>query len=189
MSNFWQGSSIKLRAFEEKDLEKYINDRVNPDSIREWYEDYIQFPSSEEDVKEYTERFNSSLKGNDKKLFIIETLYGEYAGEISIWHTDRRNGVIKYGIFLDNKMRGKGYAKEALIIVLDFYFNELNYNKAQPDAYSFNSNSHKFHEKFGFVLEGVLRNQIYTRGDYHNLHCYGMLKSEFNKLYKHEFRK
>jgi len=189
LSNYWQGNLIKLRSFEDKDLEKYINDRVNPDSKRQWCEDYIRFPFSPAEIKEQTEKYNSSLKDEDKRLFTIETLYGEYAGEISVWHTDRRNGTFKYGIFLDEKMRGKGYGKDALKIVLDFYFNELNYNKAQPDAYAFNNNSQKFHEKFGFVLEGVLRNQIYSRGEYHNLHCYGMLKNEFNKLHKHDFRK
>ncbi|MDR2939903.1 MAG: GNAT family N-acetyltransferase [Clostridiales bacterium] len=187
MKNYWQGKKIKLRAFEEKDIQKYISTRNNPDSIRQYYEDYIEFPMSESELRETIEKYTRTFIHDDRRLFVIENPEGAYAGELSIWHTHRRNGVFRYGIFLDDKMRGMGYGKEALIIALDYYFNELNYQKCSPMAYSFNINSQKFHESFGFIKEGQLRNDIYARGSYHDMIYYGMLKDEFNKLYKHDF--
>jgi RimJ/RimL family protein N-acetyltransferase len=186
--NYWTRKNIKLRAFEDKDLEKYVSERNNPDCVRQLYEDYIEFPLSELEVRKSIDSYISTFKEGDKRLFVIEEISSEeYAGEVSVWDANRRNGVFKYGIFLDEKFRGKGYAADALIIVMDYYFNELNYQKCAPTVYSSNALSQHFHEKLGFIKEGELRNDVYNRGKYHNMICYGMLKNEFAKLYKHEF--
>ncbi len=187
MKNYWQGKKIKLRAFEEKDIQKYLDERNDPDSVRQLYEDYIEFPLSENEMRNSIENYLRSLNGNDKRLFVIENFDGEYVGEISIWYTHRRNGVFRYGIFLDERMRGKGYAGDALTVVLDFYFNELNYQKCSPTVYEFNLNSQKFHKKMGFIEEGRLRSDVFVRGKYHDMIYYGMLRDEFNQKYKHEF--
>ena len=188
MNNYWQGKYIKLRAFEERDLEKYIRERSNPDSIRQFYEDHIEFPLSEVEIRKTMDAYISSLRSEDKRLFVVENLEtNEYVGEISIWSTNIRSGVFKYGIFLDQKYRGQGHGKQALIIVLDYYFNELNYQKCSPNVYSYNLISQHFHDKFGFVVEGQLRSETFSRGTYHDVICYGMLRDEFNKLYSHDF--
>lgn len=185
--NFWESKKIRLRAFEEKDMFREIYNRTSPDSVGELYEDYIKLPYSEKEVRERLEKDFLTILDNDKKYFVIENLDEEYVGRVTVWHTDRKNGVFRYGILIDKNNRGKGYGKDALIIVLDYYFNELNYQKASPTVYSFNKNSQAFHEKFGFIKEGQLRNDIYSRGSYHDMIYYGMLKEEFNNLHKHNF--
>lgn len=183
--NYWQAEHVRLRALEDKDLQMYLDERNPPDSMREWYEDRILTPSSETELKEEFAKTRDEFNRDDKKIFIIETNSMEYAGEISVWHTDKRNRYFRYGIFLKEEYRGKGYAKEALVIVLDYYFNELGFNKCSPTVYEYNKNSQKFHERFGFVLEGKLRGEVYTRGKYYDMYYYGMSNAEFNSLYKH----
>lgn len=185
--NYWENKGIRLRAIEEKDLDIYIKQRNNPDSIRQWYEDEILFPESAMDVKRKFEECLIEFGKDDKRIFIIETLDEEYAGEISVWYTKKKHGVFRYGIFLEEQFRGKGYGKQALIIVMDYYFNELNYQKASPTVYSYNTNSQAFHENFGFTLEGRLINDVYSRGVYHDMLYYGMIKDTFNKLHRHDF--
>jgi len=185
--NYWQGKQIRLRALEDADLERYIAERAQPDSIRQWYEDELLFPASEKEVRKSYDEALEEFSKDDKRIFIIETRSGEYLGEISVWNTKKRAMVFRYGIFLVEDARGKRYGKEALTIVLDYYFNELNYQKCDPTVYSFNKKSQAFHESMGFILEGRLRNDVYTRGEYHDMLVYGMLKDEFNKLHKHEF--
>lgn len=183
--NYWEGLHVRLRAFEEKDAEMYAANRHTPDGVRQFYEDYIRFPDSLDDVKKDVAKIKEDFSTDDKRVFVIETIDCVYIGEISIWFTDRVSRCFRYGIFLDNEFRGRGLAKEALVIVMDYYFNQLNYHKCSPTVYSFNKNSQKFHERFGFVLEGKLREEVYARGEYHDMYYYGMLKSEFNKKYKH----
>jgi len=185
MTNYWQTEKIRLRAPENHDLERYISKKADPNSVRQLLYDIIEPPASEADIRKNFENALTEFGKGDKRIFIIETLAGEYAGEICIWFTDLRNRVFKYGIFLEDNFRGQHIGHDALVIVLDYYFNELGYNKASPTVYEFNKASAKFHEKFGFKHEGCLRGEVYTRGQYFDMHCYGMLKTEFNALYKH----
>ena len=183
-SNFWSRGRVKVRAAEEADLSILTESRKNPDSLRQWYEDEILFPLSEKEIRDgFINDLNDFYK-DDKKLFIIETLPGDYAGQLQIWHVNRRAGVIRHGIFMEEEFRGQGFAKEALAIVLDFYFNELNYRKSSPYVYSYNINSQKFHEKFGYKLEARVKEEHYSRNGYHDLLYYSLFKDEFNEIYK-----
>jgi len=184
-NNYWQGQNILLRAFEENDITRILQSRNSVNNENQWFYDKLEFPESESGIKTAVTELLAQQKKDDKYFFIIETLDGQFAGQVEVWHTHRHNGVFKYGIQIEDDHKGKGYAAEALIIVLDYYFNELNYQKCSPTAYEFNPRSQAFHEKFGFTREGVLRNEVYTRGKYYNMICYGMLKEEFNALYKH----
>jgi len=183
--NYWEGKSIRLRAIEEGDVTRIVESRNSINNENQWYYDKIMLPESEAAMKKFCDEVLAEQKKDDKYFFIIETLNGSFVGHIYVWHTQRREGVFKYGILVDDVHKGKGYAKEALIIVLDYYFNELNYQKCNPTVYEFNTRSQAFHEKFGFVREGVLRNEVYTRGQYFSMVCYGMLKVEFGTLYGH----
>jgi len=182
--NFWEYGRVKLRAAEEADLPLFTDAGKSPDSVRQWYEDEVLFPLSEKDARDgFTDDLNNYYK-DDKKLFIVETAEdGAYAGQLSVWHTNRRSGVFRHGIFFEENYRGKGLAREALAVVLDFYFNELNYRKACPYIYAYNNYSLKFHEKFGFAFEARLKDEHFTRGAFHDVLYYGMFKDAFNETY------
>jgi len=183
--NYWQGKNIRLRAFEDGDVARLVKARNMFNNENQWFYDKLLLPDSEAGVKAACSELLASQKKDDKYFFIIETLDGQFAGQVEVWHTRQHEGVFKYGIQIEDAHKGNGYATEALVIVLDYYFNELNYQKCSPTAYEFNPRSQAFHEKFGFTREGVLRNEVYTRGRYYSMICYGMLKDEFNALYKH----
>ena len=59
---------------------------------------------------------------------------------------------------------------------LNYYFNELRYNKVNVYIYDYNTPSIKFHEKLGFKKEGRLRQMAYSMGKYHDTLFYGLLK-------------
>ena len=212
--NFWQTERIKLRAAEEPDLNILVKYGKSPDSVRQWYEDEMLFPYSEKETKElFLDDINNYYK-DDKKLFIIEAAGGtkdapaggadeaaggpvnapangvsatvdfEYAGQLSVWHANRRSGVFRHGIFLEELFRGRGLAKEALVIAMDFYFNELGYRKVCPYIYPYNANSLKFHEKLGFTFEARLKEEHFTRNGYHDVLYYSLFKDDFNALHR-----
>jgi len=183
--NYWQGERIRLRALEERDIGWMVENRNNFDHEAFWLYDKIHCPASEGSMKKIFDGIVAEQQKDDKYYFVIEGMDNDFIGHVTIWHTQVRERMFRYGILLDEKHQGKGYAAEALIIVLDYYFNELNYNKCAPTVYGYNTKSQAFHERFGFIREGALRNEIYSRGVYHDLVCYGMLKDEFNARYKH----
>ena len=73
----------------------------------------------------------------------------------------------------------RGYASEAIALVLRYYFQELRYQKASVRAYSFNEPSIRLHERLGFQLEGRLRREVYTEGRYFDVLVFGMTAEEF----------
>ena len=183
--SYWESENIRIRAIEDADIDRFVKNRHETDWEGRWLEDSLEFPESDKEAKKILVKYVKELSKDDKRFLIIETLTGEYVGSIDIWYTRQRIGNFRYGINLESEHRRKGYGKEALIIILDYYFNELNYQKCSPTVYEYNTASQAFHEKFGFLREGTLRNEVYTRGKYHAMIHYGMLKDEFNKLYKH----
>jgi len=113
---------------------------------------------------------------------VMETKEGERAGFVITFDCDRRMGTFKYGLFLLDRFKGMGYGTEAVKIMLNYYFNELRYNKVNVYIYDYNEPSIQFHEKLGFIKEGRLRQMAYSNGKYHDIIFYGMLKDEFDKL-------
>ena len=183
MDNIWEGKNVRLRTATKKDgfLFADKNGNTNTETHRRY--DYIDFPLAD---KEFGKRIDKFMKGQyfgHDFMFVIEDKNCNAVGFIITFDCDQRMGTFKYGIFMLDSAKGKGYGSEAVKIMLNYYFNELRYNKVNVYIYEFNTPSIAFHEKLGFVKEGRLRQMAYTNGKYHDTIFYGMLKSEFNEKY------
>ena len=178
--NAWKASGGGCVAIEPDDWE--VHYRWNQDSELSRHLDHVWFPQSRAAVKKWAEETALARSENDDVFLVIETLSGDYAGIISVHNAAQRNGTFKYGLAILPKQQRKGYATEAIRLVLRHYFNELRYQKANAFIYSFNTASIKLHEQFGFQLEGRLRRMIYTHGNWHDELVYGMTAEEFAAL-------
>lgn len=180
MKNFWKGQKVRLRAATENDTNLFINGDGDFDTETARRYDYIDFPLSAERIAKKITDYNKEKASKDDFLFVIETHSHENAGFIITFDCDSRSGTFKYGIFMLEKFKGSGMASEAVKIMLDYYFNELRYNKVNVYIYDYNIPSQKFHEKIGFICEGRLRQMAFSNGTYHDTIFYGLLKDEFN---------
>jgi RimJ/RimL family protein N-acetyltransferase len=106
-------------------------------------------------------------------------LDGPFVGTINTHTCDRRCGTFRYGLGILPQHQRKGYASEAIRLVLRYFFEERRYQKVNADVYSFNEPSIRLHESLGFVLEGRLRRVNFTQGQYHDALMFGMTKEEF----------
>ena len=183
---FWSTERIRIRAAEEEDAGFLAERRKTPDSLCQWYEDAIQFPQSDKETRDGFIKNLHEFYKDDMRLFMLESPDGAYAGQLSVWETNRRAGVFRHGIFLEERFRGLGLAKDALVIVMDFYFNELNYRKSAPYVYAYNLRSQKFHEDFGFTLEARMKEEHYSRDIYHDVLFYSLFKDAFNTRHKND---
>jgi RimJ/RimL family protein N-acetyltransferase len=104
---------------------------------------------------------------------------GELVGGIATHHCDARVGLVSYGLWVFDAHRGKGYASEAVCLVLRYYFQELRYQKANIEVYEINAGSRALHESLGFTLEGRRRRSVYRRGEYSDMLQYGITVEEF----------
>ena len=78
------------------------------------------------------------------------------------------------------RMPGKGIAKEAVLLILDYYFNYLRYHRCGIHIYDYNPHSIYFHEKMGFQKCGQLHEAQFFKGEYHDTMLYEMIAHEFN---------
>lgn len=182
MSDYWQGKLIRLRAIEPADGEFYQH--LNQQQYIDRNQDQIFPPSS---LHRQNKRVDEkSLEGfdNDSFAFQIEAIEsGELTGCIDTHHCDPRTGVFSYGIALDERFRGKGYATEAVLLVLRYYFQERRYQKCDVGIFDFNPESIRLHERLGFVWEGRRRRATYTGGNFHDMLLFGMTDNEFSELH------
>jgi len=173
--NIWEGEKVRLRAIVPDDWMKFHNNDQDSEGARS--SDAIYFPRSEAGTKLWAEQ--QASKGANGDHIMLETFDGELVGSINSHSCDARNGTFKYGVAVFREYWRKGYASDAVNILLRYYFNELRYVKVTAHVYAFNESSIRLQESLGFKQEGKIRNMIFTNGQHHDEYIYGLLKSEF----------
>ncbi len=179
--NFWEGKRIRLRAYEPGDAETLW--QWNQDSERARLLDFLWPPQSRARVQRQAEEGTQRGLDGDGYSWIIETLDGVPVGTLTTHNCSLRNGTFSYGVDIVSEQRGKGYAGEAIIIVLRYYFQELRYQKVTISAHADNAASIRLHEKLGYQHEGTLRRMQYTHGQYLDELFYGLTAEEFATKY------
>jgi len=182
-TNYWSGTHIRLRGIEPEDYTSFYAWNQETETARNIA--WLWFPTSQASVQDWAKTESLKKGENDEYFFVIETLAGEFVGSINANSVNRIDGTFRYGIGIVEQARRKGYAQEALRIFLNYYFNELRYNKVNAGVFEFNENSIKLHERLGFELEGRLRQTKYTQGRYWDVLIYGMTRDEFNERLGH----
>jgi RimJ/RimL family protein N-acetyltransferase len=177
--NFWQGNKVRLRAVEPSDTEFFI--KWNLDSERAANLDFVWPPVSEASVRDWVESQSKKKLQDDSYIWIIEDRYEVPVGSIDTHSCNSRNGTFSYGIHIDPDYRGKGYAAEAIHLILRYYFEELRYQKVTVPVHSDNESSIRLHERLGFKEEGRHRNMLFTRGSFIDVLWYGMTIDEFRE--------
>ena len=176
--NVWQGKTVQLRAMEPEDWEVFHKNDEDAEEARLCYE--IPFPRSNADAQRWAAEVALTPPHNDVYRLVIESAQGEVVGTLNTMACDRRCGTFKYGIAIFRPHWRKGYASEAIRLLLRYYFQELRYQKVTVHVYAFNEASLKLHQKLGFQIEGRLRRMIYTNGAYYDEYVLGLTSDEFS---------
>ena len=182
--NCWEGKIIRLRGIEPDDIDFFFDWNLETETQRNL--DRIWFPTTRTGQIDWIRKESLHKGENDEYFFVIEDKAGKPVGSISSNSVNKTDGTFRYGIAIMESERNKGYAKEALRIFLNYYFNELRYNKVNASVYEFNESSKVLHEMMEFKKEGQLREVKFTNGKYWDIIIYGMTRTEFNKLIKNE---
>jgi len=177
---YWQGALVRLRAIEPDDAELFYKWNADSDMGRNL--DFLWPPTSHARVQRFTQE--QSLKGLEGDAFhwMIENIDGVTIGSINTHNCNSRYGTFSYGLNIDPDFRRKGYAREAIKLVLRYSFEELRYQKATVTVHSFNEASAKLHESLGFQREGTLRRMLFSEGVFHDLWYYGLTAEEWKAL-------
>lgn len=176
--NFWQGKRIRLRAVEPADATTFYQWNQNSERARNL--DFVWPPLSLAAVTAWAEEQSQKKLENDAYHWVVETTEGVPVGSIVTHDCNSRNGTFGYGVDIAPDHQHKGYASEAVRLVLKFYFRELGYQKATVAVHAYNEPSIRLHQQLGFQREGTLRRMVFTRGEYYDLVYFGMTAEEFD---------
>lgn len=177
-SNTWHGKLVRLRGLEPEDWEHFYVWNDDTEMARSLY--FIPPPQSREAVRQWAARVAVERPENDQYTWVIENLLGEMAGSIGTHDCNRRNGTFTYAVAIRREFQRRGYAAEAVRLVLDYFFNDLRYQKVTAHVYAFNASSLALQRKLSFRQEGQLRRMYYSRGTYHDELIFGLTAEEFN---------
>jgi RimJ/RimL family protein N-acetyltransferase len=173
----YEGRKVRLREYRKEDIPlklSYINDpeissNLTPD---------IPYPMT---LQEEEKWFQSITAVSDTYKFAIECIEdSKFIGGCSINGVDWKNSVATVGIFIGSREhRGKGCGSDAIRVLMDFIFRQMNINKIRLTVYSFNKSALRCYEKCGFKVEGILRQEIFKDGEYYDKISMGILKKEY----------
>src|ERR1035437_6165027 len=106
-------------------------------------------------------------------------------GTVGIMNLDWRNRRCEFGPIFVGEMeyRGRGVAKEAELLVLNYCFNHLGLHKVIAHVPESNADVIHLHEAVGFRRDIVLRDHIFRAGRFEGLHLLSCLASEFRERF------
>ncbi len=99
---------------------------------------------------------------------------------ISIIGIDFKNGNAELIIDIgETTMQNKGIGTEAITVILDYAFKELNLHRIYLNVFSFNERALGLYKKIGFVVEGKARESLFRNCSYYDIVQMGILQKEY----------
>ena len=180
-SYFWSYKNILVREMTEGD---YLKNRemlfVSRDA--RFYDNDVKLPPVTEGLTQ-REEAHLGFGGDGTRLeFAVVNLQGEYVGNVNLHSIDQKNGTFSISFYFLHKERKKGYATNAVALIVYYAFNELRLNKLNVRVNERNEASAKLIQKIGCKPEGVWRENVFYEGRYINVGLYGITREEFNSF-------
>lgn len=100
-------------------------------------------------------------------------------GTTTIFHVDREHRRGEIGFALGRAHWGRGYASDAVTLLIRFAFEQLELHRLEADPDPQNLASIKVLEKQGFKHEGLLRERYFLDGAPQDAAYYGLLRHEW----------
>ncbi len=166
---------LLLRALELEDINTtYLGWLKDPD-VNRFIETRFQ-PQSLETLRTYWQKHCNDSTCPWFAICLVED--SRHIGNIKLGPIHSFHRRADMSLFIgDRNCWGKGLATEAISLVRDWAFKELDIQKINAGIYSLNMPSIRAFEKCGFELEGTLRDESFNGGQRMDILRYGLPRS------------
>ncbi len=153
-----KGEITKLRAIEPYDLD-IIHKWENDSSI--WHLSNTITPFSKNIIKQFIDNSHLDIFQSKQVRLMIEKNNGETIGTIDLFDYDPLHKRAGIGILIAEKEnRGKGYASDALDVLIKYCFSVLQLHQLFCNITDDNSESINLFTKKGFQLIGTKKDWL-----------------------------
>jgi diamine N-acetyltransferase len=172
------GERIRLRAPEREDVKKF-HEWINDPEVTLGLSLYL--PMSMRDEEAWFE--NVAKRPPDEKPLTIDVRAGDgwrLIGNSGFFEIDHVAHSAEVGIMIgDKSVWNQGLGTEAISLLLRHGFETLNLNRIFLRVYAENPRAIRSYQKAGFVHEGTLREAVFKRGKFDDLHMMSILRREW----------
>jgi len=136
----------------------------------------IPHPYTEQDARDFIAKYQNET-GPESRFAITLRADGQFCGGVGL-RLDPAYQHAELGYWLGVPFWGCGYATEAARAMLDYGFDVLNLHRIYASYFAHNLASGGVLRKIGMRYEGCLRGHICKWETFHDLECYGLLKTD-----------
>ncbi|WP_286714662.1 UDP-4-amino-4,6-dideoxy-N-acetyl-beta-L-altrosamine N-acetyltransferase [Marinobacter sp. tcs-11] len=160
-----------IRLIQDSELELMLAWRNEP-SVRE-----NMYTTHEISLGEH-QAWWAKVKESDVHKYFIYEQDKQALGVVGFTGIDQANGNSSWAFYASpSAPRGTGSRME--LLALNYAFDELKLHKLCCEVLAFNTPVIKLHEKFGFKVEGILRDQYKRDDKYVDIYRLGLLADEW----------
>ncbi len=178
-----EGDRINLRKLKVSDAED-IYENVKDEEVVRWTLN-IPHPYPPNEAVKFIKRTHYKIRKKTGYAFgIVLKETNRVIGVVDIFNIDWENESAEIGYWLGVRYWNRGLMTEAVRLTLKFAFEELKLHRVSATLLEENVASRRVLEKTGFRLEGKRRESRLKFGKWHNELLYGILRPEYEEMYK-----
>jgi len=168
-----------IRNLEPADLHDFYIYRSNPEVTRYQGFDVMTIEQAEFFINEQKDKLFGK-PGEYVQYAIINKQTQKLVGDCAIRLTEFDERIAEIGITISHLEQQKGYAKETLLGILAFLFNEKKIHRVEETVDTENTASVNLLKSAGFREEGHFIENIFFKGKWGSEYRYAMLKREWD---------
>ncbi|KPL08481.1 hypothetical protein AMJ86_00475 [bacterium SM23_57] len=176
----YKGKQVTLRAVEQDDIPEILH-HFNDLEVRRFL--HMITPVSTEEEEKWIQEITRQRKAGTNFLFAIELQKPkQFLGVCGLNSVDWIHRSAELGIAISNKKYwGKGLGTEAIHLLVQFGFNNLNLHRIYLTVFEDNLRAQRVYEKVGFTKTGRQRETIHRLGRYFDLFSMDLLANEYQE--------
>ncbi len=160
------GKKIHLRALEPEDLD-FLYTIENNESF--WEVSSTQTPFSRFVLEQYIVNSHQDIfEAKQLRLIIVDNISNISVGMIDLFEFNPLHKRAGIGILIIESEQHKGFASEAIELLINYSFNQLNLHQLFANITADNTKSLELFKKLNFKKIGVKKEWIFSNGVFKN---------------------
>ncbi len=168
-----KNNSILLRALEPEDL-SFLYDIENNELL--WEVSQTQAPYSKFLLKQYLDNSHKDIYEVKQLRLVIMSLDNERLGLIDLFDFDPKNKKIGVGLVVVENERHKKIGFQALELLIDYVFKNLQVHQIYAHILEDNIPSIKLFKKLGFSKTTIKKDWVFNGSQYKDEYLFQLIK-------------